>query len=106
MRPICFVLVFDITLVELVDPKYLGLFQEGGHPIQCHLIRIQHINTNFCTPPAYHGAGMVRGPRIFLILEVICGLHYLFFIFRQQNFPLPFATEDGIGSYQCSKISA
>ena len=104
MHPTCFMLVFDITLVELEDPKYLGPFQVGD-PDQCHLVRIQHIDINFCTRPVYRGAGMARDHQIFLNLVVVYGLHYLFFIFEQQNFLPPFVTADGIGSYQYSRIS-
>ena len=106
MHPTCFVLVFDIILVEWEDPKYLGPFQEGDHLAQYHLVRIQHTDINFCTLPAYHDARMVEDHQIFLILEVACGLHCLFFIFGQQNFLPLYAITDGIGSYQYSRISA
>ena len=105
MHPICFLLVFDITLVGSEDPKYLGPFQVGD-PDQCHLVRIQHIDTDFCTRPVYRGAGMARDHQIFLTLVVVYGLHYLFFIFKQQSFLPPFVIADGIGSYQYSRILA
>ena len=106
MHPICFVLAFDITSAELVDPKYQGPFQEGDHLAQCHLVRIQHIDNYFCTLRAYHDARMVEDHRTYLILEVVCDLRYLFFIFGQQNFLPLFAIRGGIGSYQYSIILA